>query len=375
MHNGFSLQRMLSVARKEFFHIIRDPATLFFALFLPILQLFMLGFAIDTNVRNLRTVVLDEAKSEESRQVLQRFEQSGSFKISKHVFSDAELHDQIVAGKARVGIKIPANYSQRVLHGNPPAQILILVDGSDSNAAGTALNVGNLLVAEIARDLAQQDGGSVQPRVVSSPQVLFNPDTRSPNFFIPGLMVVLCQMMAIILSANAIVREKENGTLEQLFMTPVQSSELIFGKLIPYFFLTLIEFCTILLFMRVAFQVPIHGPVLALLFLSVPFAFCFLGLGLLISTRADSRDAAFQMAMGTMMPSIFLSGYIFPLDSMHWFFYGLAQVLPTTWLIDAARGVILRGAGWSELWLHNIVLWGMGLGIFALSVMTYRKRV
>ncbi len=188
-------------------------------------------------------------------------------------------------------------------------------------------------------------------------------------------MVVMCQMMAIMLSANAIVREKENGTLEQLFMTPVKAPELILGKLLPYLVLTFLEFCTILLLMNVVFQVPIKGHVVTLLMLTLPFVFTFLGMGLFISTRVDTREAAGQAAMGTMMPSIFLSGYVFPLDSMPQAFYYLAQIFPTTWLIDAARGVILRGAGWRELWLHSVVLWSMGIGMFALAMLRFHKRL
>ena len=205
--------------------------------------------------------------------------------------------------------------------------------------------------------------------------MLFNPDTRSANFFIPGLMVVMCQMMAIMLSANAIVREKENGTLEQLFMTPVQASELILGKLMPYLVLTFVEFCTILFLMWTVFQVPIHGYVVTLLALTLPFMLAMLGLGLLISTRVDTREAAGQMAMGTMMPSIFLSGYVFPLDSMPAFFWYVAQVFPDD-LADRCRPRRdpARG-GWSELWLHAVVLWTMGIVSFMLAAMKFRKRL
>jgi ABC-2 type transport system permease protein len=145
--------------------------------------------------------------------------------------------------------------------------------------------------------------------------------------------------------------------------------------LIPYLVLSFFEFCTILTLMWAVFQVPIHGYVMTLLLLSLPFLFSMLGLGLLISTRVSTREAAGQMAMGTMMPSIFLSGYVFPLDSMPWPFWYLAQIFPTTWLIDAGRGVILRGAGWSELWVHAVVLWAMGLGVFFFSMTKFQKRL
>jgi ABC-2 type transport system permease protein len=370
MNTGFSYQRTYAVARKEFLHIIRDPATLFFALFIPVIELFMLGYAIDTNVRFISTVVLNQCQTEESKRMIRMFENSKDFRVVKYVFDEEEMNWMIRAGKAKVGIKIPEDFS-RQLEAKRTAQILVLVDGSESSVAGEALNVSNALALQESLKQSQLVSLAIDAR----PRILFNPDTRSANFFIPGLMVVMCQMMAIMLSANAIVREKEKGTLEQLFMTPVKAGELILGKLIPYLVLTFVEFCTILFLMWSVFQVPIHGYVVTLLAFTLPFTFAFLGLGLYISTRVDTREAAGQMAMGTMMPSIFLSGYVFPLDSMPVFFWYVAQVFPTTWLIDAARGVILRGAGWSELWLHSVVLWGMGVASFALAAMKFRKRL
>jgi drug efflux transport system permease protein len=370
-NTAFSVQRMSSVARKEFLHIIRDPATLFFAFFIPVLELFMLGYAIDTNVRFVRTAILDQASTKDSERLLRAFENSQDFSIVAHVYSEQELRRMIVAGKARVGIWIPEDYSRR-LEAGQTAQILVLVDGTESSVAGEALNVSNALAL---RESLERVLGNRPLPVEARPRILFNPDTRSANFFIPGLMVVMCQMMATMLSANAIVREKENGTLEQLFMTPVRSGELILGKLIPYLGLTLLEFATILFLMNTAFQVPIHGHVITLFMVTLPFIFTMLGFGLYISTRVSTREAAGQMAMGTMMPSIFLSGYVFPLDSMPWPFWYIAQVFPTTWLIDAARGVILRGAGWHELWLHAVVLWVMAIVVLTVSSLMFRKRL
>src|SRR5262249_51218514 len=212
MAPGFR-QRTLSVARKELLHIFRDPMTLFFTLFVPVLQLFMLGYAIDTNVRHVRTVVLDQCGNQESRALLQRFENSDDFTIVSRVFSDEAMHRAIVSGKARIGIKIPRDYSQR-LEAGQSAQVLILVDGSESNVAAEAVNVGNALA--LRESLLRILGEKPLP-VESRSRVLFNPDTRTANFFIPGLMVILCQMMTTSLAATAIVREKENGTLEQLF--------------------------------------------------------------------------------------------------------------------------------------------------------------
>jgi ABC-2 type transport system permease protein len=366
-----SLRRFLAVARKELIHILRDPATLFFTLFIPIMEMFMLGYAIDTNVRRIRTVVFDQSRTQESRRLLEQFKNSDIFAIIGEVFTDEELHRTIVAGQARIAIKIPEDYSRKLFAGDT-AQVLVLVDGSESSVAATALNVSNALTLRVS--LEQILAGRTLP-VESRPQVLFNPDTRSANFFIPGLLVVMCQMMAVTLSAAAIVREKENGTLEQLFMTPVTASELILGKMAPYVFVTMLEFCAIAFLMWLIFRVPIHGYFTTLLGVFLPFLLAMLAIGLWASTRASTRDAAQQIAIGTVIPSIFLSGYVFPLDSMPRFFWWLAQVIPTTWMIDASRGVILRGAGWPELWKHAAVLWGMAIFFMVMGASKFRKQL
>jgi ABC-2 type transport system permease protein len=366
-----SAKRIGSVARKEVLHIVRDRGALFFALFIPVIELLMLGFAIDTNVRHVRTMVYDEARTQESRTLLLRFVNSEDFQIVGEVFSDRELAEAMVSGQARVGVKIPENYSRRVQAGQT-GQVLVLVDGSESSVAAEAVNVGNTIA--LSESLDRILDGRPMP-VEARPRVLFNPDTRSPNFFIPGLMVVLCQLMAIMLSANAIVREKAKGTLEQLFMTPVRSGELMLGKMLPYLVLSLVEFCTIALLMRTVFTVPVHGDFLTLLTIALPFFLAMLGCGLWISTRAQTPDASMQMSIGTLLPSIFLSGYIFPIDSMPLFFRYLAQTIPTTWMIDAARGVILRGAGWAELWPNAVVLWISAVLAIVISSVMFRKRV
>ncbi len=378
MFSAASRQRMFSVARKEMLHILRDGQTLFMTLFFPIVELMMLGYAIDTNVRDVRTVVLDQDRTQQSQELIRRFRNSKDFEIVAEVDTDEELQQLIVEGKARVGIKIPRDYSKKrelaragQLMADEPAQVLILVDGTVSSVAAEAVNVGNGL---LLREALSQGGGEARS-TEARPRVLFNPDTRSPNFFIPGLMVVLCQMMAVTLSATSIVREKEKGTLEQLFMTPVRPHELILGKMTPYLVLTFIEFSCIAFFMRFIFGVPIHGAFVTLLMLTLPFVLTCLAWGLWVSTKAQTRDGAMQMAMATLMPCIFLSGYVFPLDSMPRFFWWVAQVIPTTWLIDAARGVILRGAGWKELWFHSAVLWAMAIFFVTINAFRFRKQL
>jgi ABC-2 type transport system permease protein len=368
---GGSFQRIFSVARKETVHIRRDPVTFFFALALPLVEMFMLGYAIDTNVRHIRTVIFNQCGTQEASQLLRSFQNSEDFNFVGDVNTDQEMYDAIVSGRAKVAIKIPEDYSRQLERGQT-AQVLVMVDGSESSVAGEAVNVSNAIALQ--ESLKQVLGQRPLP-VDSRPCVLFNPDTRSPNFFIPGLMVVLSQMMATMLTANAVVREKENGTLEQMFMTPVRAREVMIGKMLPYLVLTFLEFTGIAMFMRIVFHVPIHGSFFTLLVIAIPFALTCLALGLTISTRASTRDAASQMVIGTVMPCIFLSGYIFPVDSMPWAFRQISWILPTTWQVDAARGVILRGAGWAQLWPHCLILWCMAIVLVTLATLRFRKRL
>src|SRR5262245_31070176 len=366
----FSIRRALSVARKEFLHLLRDPATLFFALFLPLMQTFLLGYAIDTNVRHVPTAVVDLARTQESRDFLQGFVNSEDFDVVAEVADEAALHRAIVSGKARVGILIPEDYSRRLQSGDT-AQVLVLVDGSESSVAGEVMNVSNALAL---RESLKHALGERQLPVETRPRVLFNPDTRTANFILPGLLVVLCQFMATALTAKAIVREKEIGTFEQLSLTPLRPSELLLGKLTPYLALTCLEFVLIVLLMVTVYAVPLRGQPILLAFLALPFLVAMLGLGLLVSTKASSQDSAMHVVQGTIIPSVFLSGYIFPLASLPWAFRYLAQLLPTTWLIDASRGVILRGAGWPDLWVHAAVLWLMAVVVLVIGVVRFRRQ-
>src|SRR5437899_9565266 len=221
----------------------------------------VLGFGIDTNIRQINTVVFNADGRRESRELLDRLKNSDTFHIVRFVDSGREINDAIISGRARVGIKIPVDYSDRLLH-QMGAQVLVLIDGSDSSVAGQAINVTAAIRLDesLRRVLQNRDTFSVDMR----PKLLFNPDSRSPNFFLPGLTAVLLLNVTTFLTAFSIVREKERGTLEQLFVTPVRPMGLLFGKLLPYLAIGFFELCLILTFMRFVFQVPIHGNVLVL---------------------------------------------------------------------------------------------------------------
>ncbi len=346
------------VCRKEFTHISRDPATLFFALFIPVMQLLFFGFAIDTNIRQIPTIVLDEARTQESRRLLDMLANSDAFDLNRVAKSDGDLRDAIVAGRAKVGVKIPADFSRRLQDGQQ-ATVLLLIDGSDSTVTSYAVNVSSGIMLQ--ESLRRVLGNNIAPMPLEARHmVLFNPSTRSANFFVPGMTAIVLQAMIIMLVAFSIVREREKGTLEQLSLTPVSPLGLMVGKMTPYGILGFLELVTILVLMRTVFQVPIHGSVILLLVMSLPFLLTILGVGLLISTKAKTQVEAFQLAMGTLLPSVFLSGYMFMIENMPVVFQWVSHIVPATYYIVILRGIILRGAGIADLWVSGLVLLAMG---------------
>ncbi|HEV8664038.1 MAG TPA: ABC transporter permease [Candidatus Methylomirabilis sp.] len=361
-----------AVLYKESLHVRRDTTALLFALIMPILQMVILGFAIDTNVRQIKTVVYDENGGREARELVDRLRNSDTFRVVGYVSSDRELNEAIVGGRAKVGVKIPVDYSARLLD-RETAQVLVLIDGSDSSVAAQALNVSGAIGLDesLRRLLLPRQALPVEVR----PKLLFNPDSRSPNFFLPGLMAVLLLFVTTFLTAFSIVREKERGTLEQLFVTPVRPLGLLLGKIAPYFAIGFLELCAILFFMRTVFQVPIHGDVFLLLALSLPYLFVALSLGMLISTKAHSQAEAMQLALMTMLPSIFFSGYIFPRETMPLPFYLLSFGVPATYFVNITRGIILRGAGLVHLWADALVLVGMGLMLLLVAAKRFEKKI
>ncbi len=372
MRNPF--RGLSAVFYKEVLHVRRDTMALLFTLVVPLVQMVILGAAIDTNVRQVNTVVYNEDGKQPSRDLIQRLVNSDTFHIREYVHSDRELNDAIVGARAKVGIKIPVDFSDQLLK-NSTAQVLVLIDGSDSSVAGQAINVTTSIgLDESLRRVLPATGRTALPIDVR-PKLLFNPDSRSPNFFLPGLTAVLLLFVTTFLTAFSIVRERERGTLEQLFVTPVRPLGLLLGKILPYLVIGFVELCAILIFMRTVFQVPIHGNVFLLLLLALPYLFVALALGMLISSKAQSQAEAMQLSLMTMLPSIFLSGYIFPRETMPLVFYLASFLLPATYFVNITRGIILRAAGFSHLWIDGLVLLLMGVVLLLAAAKRFQKKL
>ena len=359
----------VAIFHKEFIHIRRDKGTLALALTLPVFQLLLFGF-IDMTVTDLPTIVADQDQSRYSRELIEQLRATGTFSVTRITTDPHAARHAIVSHTARVGIVIPPDYHRsRAFQKN--AEILVFVDGSDSNVSAQAVAAVNGLTTSISQSAIVN---TVHLPIVSAHSViLFNPTGRTANFLIPGLIAILLQLVAIILASVAIVREKEQGTLEQLMVTPIHPLGLILGKLSPYLVVGLAEMTIVLILMRYGFDVPIRGSIVLLFFSAIIYMVALLSLGLFISTRVATQIQAQQMAQLFFLPSIFLSGYIYPVEGLPAVLYWIGRLLPATHMIEILRGVILRDAGILDLLPHIGALFAISAVLVWISARSVKK--
>jgi len=365
--NGFG-----AMFRKEMTQMLRDRGTLFFAIAVPVFELILFG-VIDMNAKNIPTAVFDQSHSQESRRLIEQFGNTSYLHVIELVDSRAALQHQIVAGHAQVAIEIPPDYA-RNLAAKRQADVLIMIDGSDSSIATQALSAANGVVLFNSINTLLEKTETQSP-IEAHPVMMFNPDMRSANLLIPGLISILLTFSGTILSAFAIVKERERGTLEQLMVTPVSPLAVVIGKLLPYLGLAYLQLLMILFLMRFLFQVPIHGSLTLLLLLAPVYLLSLLSVGLLVSSRAKTQMEAMQRAMGIMLPSVLLSGYIFPIASLPLPLRMVSYVLPATHFIKIARGIVIRGATFFDLWEPVAALLVLSAVLIAASARAFQKTV
>ncbi len=363
-----------SVFMKELLQLSRDPLTLLLMMGIPMVQLTIFGYAINTEVRNIRTAVHDLDRSADSRALLDAFANTDTFALVEYVESDQQLEHAIVSGRVKVGLKIPADYSDELAAGRDTA-VMLLVDGSDSTVASTSVNVATSVGLRLSLRRVGTSAGIERLPIEVRPRMLFNPDSRSANFMVPGLVAIILQIVTTLLTAFSVVRERERGTLDQLLITPIRPLGLMLGKLLPYCLIGFGELCTVLLVMRVVFDVPIAGSLMMLLCLSTLFIFTALGIGLLISTKAQNQVQALQMGFLIMLPSVLLSGFMFPRNAMPTPIQVVSFLLPATHFVEIIRAIVLRNAAFTDVLQPTLVLAAMGIVLLGLSAARFRRTI
>lgn len=370
--------RIAAIIRKEFIQIVRDPKTLAMVLVMPLMQLVLLGYAINTVVDHIPAVVSDRSPSERSRALVDGFAATSYFQIVGYVDGPTEARRAVDHGDAKVAFIIPPEFAANVQAGRP-GQVQVLIDGSDPNVAQTALLSADAVAKSRSTELlttslkrSGNTGGLAMP-IDLRPTVLYNPSMQSVNFMIPGLIGLILQMQGLMLTAFAIVRERERGTLEQLVVTPIKPWELMLGKILPYIIIAFVGVGVVIATGRLVFGIEFAGSVWLLLALSLVFLLGALGMGLLISTVSTTQTQALQLSFFVMLPTIILSGFMFPREAMPQVIYWLGFLLPLTYFLQVIRGIVLKGSELGDLWNQIIPLAVFGVLVFSVSAARFRK--
>lgn len=371
------IYRTLSLIRKEFIHIFRDPRSLAIMFVLPLVQLVLLGYAATTDIEHLNTVVLDADKSVHSRELISAYATSNYFTILDYVETQDEIRTYIDGGKARAGFIIPNGYGNDVDAGRQ-TDVAFFIDGSDPQVASVVLSASQLVGQSQSIKILQQRMGVSPERLQTidvRPRVWYNPNMESSHFVIPGLMVIVLYMFTTLFTATSIVREREVGTIEQLIVTPIKPIELIVAKVFPYIFIAFFDVLEVLAIGVFWFGVPVNGSLTLLLELSALFLISALGIGILISTIASTQQEALLMTMGTMLPTIFLSGFFFPLEAMPTWLQGVSYIIPARYALEIMRGIILKGVGLEILWNQVVAVLILGIVIMILAASKFKRRL
>lgn len=374
------MSRVWTIVHKEIIHILRDPRTLGLVIILPVMMLVLLGYAVSADVEDIPMAVADLSKTDASRRFVDRFPTSGFFKITHSVESEKQMIQLIDEGIVRSGLLVPEDFGRKVTTGGS-SSLVVFIDGSNPSVAQTAQLAAETISQAASQEILVQRlsatplGNGVRLPVDARLRFLYNPDMRRMDFMIPGLVAVILQMQTLLLTAFAIVREREQGTLEQLIVTPIKSWELMLGKILPYIVVALLNIAMTVGVGYLWFGVDVAGSITLLFILSLIFLLGSLGLGILISNVSRTQMQAMYLASFIMMPSFILSGLLFPRDNMPWLAYYAGYLLPVTYFLEIVRGVMLKGIGFLYLWPW---VWPMALFsvvVFFLSVFLFRKRI
>jgi ABC-2 type transport system permease protein len=359
------MRKALAVGRKELRQILRDRRTLMILLFIPVFFLLLFGYALNFDIRHVRLAVEDRDRTPESRRLVSAFVNSGYFDLAAYVTSEQEMVDLMDRSRIRAALVIPSGLSRDVQSGRP-AQVEVIINGDNANTAATVMAYASTIIAtESARyvpaTFVRADAG---PPVRLEPRVWYNPQLRSTLFLVPGLLAYIAMITAVVSTALSVVREKERGTMEQVRMAPIGTLPFIMGKSLPYFVISMLSSLGVLFASMVMFDLPVRGSWLLLLLSLSLFLLGALGMGLLISTIADSQQVAFQAALlSSFLPTIMLSGFIFPIAGMPQALQVVTYVVPARYFLVALRAVVLKGVG-----LEVIGPSVAALGIFAMVV-------
>jgi ABC-2 type transport system permease protein len=365
------MNQFLIFVRKEFFHVLRDRKTLFILFGMPIVQITLFGFALTNELKNSRIVVVDYAKDEASQALTQKFAASEYFEVYNARVSHEEILDAFRDGVIKAAVIMPDNFGQDLVHTNK-AQVQIIADASDPNTATTVTNYAKAIINDYQKDISPAMPYRIEPET----RMLYNPQMKGAHNFVPGVIAMVLMLICVMMTAIAIVKEKEIGTMEILLVSPFRPIMIILAKAVPYFILSLINLATILLLSVYAMDLPIKGSLLLLVGESALFITCCLILGILISINTASQQVAMLISLvGMLMPTMIFSGYMFPIENMPEALQWFSNLVPSKWYYIIVKNIMIKGLGFSSVWKETAILAGITLVLLIISIKKFKVRL
>ncbi len=367
------MKALLGLLRKEVYHILRDRRTLVVIIALPIVQVVIFGYAIRTDVDHVRLAIVDPSPDATTLAIRNRLDAAGLFRTVAVLPQMDRLESLFARGEAQGAVVFEPGFSGKLARGLP-AQLLIVSDTTEPNTGSIVQAYATISVQQYAREIAAPQRGEI--RIVPAVRMRFNPTRQSSNLFVPGLMAFVLTIISSLMTAISLTREKESGTMEALLVSPLRPWQIIVGKVTPYLVVGFISVVGVILEARLIFHVPLRGSIALLLLEGLLFILVSLSLGILISARTSSQRVAMMGALiGTMLPTMLLSGFIFPIESMPAALQAISRVVPARWFVLVARGIMLKGVGLLYLWRATLVLVAMAALLLAASTRSFHERL
>jgi ABC-2 type transport system permease protein len=367
------MKQFLSFVRKEFYHVFRDRKTLLLLFGMPIAQIILFGFALTNEIKNSNIVICDYAKDNVSSQLINKLEASKYFDIQKNVLSYQQLDEAFKSGKVKLAIVFPANFANELQHtGKAPVQII--ADASDPNTASALTGYATSIIKDYEM---QTRAGALPPMQINTiMRMVYNPELKGTTNFVPGVMALVLMLICVLMTSSSIVREKENGTMEILLVSPFNPLLVIISKAVPYFLLSLVNLTVILLLSVFLLDLPIKGSILLLFAESALLIVTALALGLLISNSTNSQQAAMLISlMGLLLPVMMFTGFMFPLENMPKGLQYFANIVPSKWYYIIVKNVMVKGLGIRAVWKETLILLGMALFLLMFSIRNFKNRL
>lgn len=369
------MKQFLAFVKKEFLYILRDPRTMLILLAMPIIMMMLFGFAITTEVKNTKLAIYDPSHDAVTQKIIERFSNNKYFEIDREMKDLSEVEDLFKSGEINLCLAFSDNFADDMLH-TREASIQILADGSEPNQASMRVNYATQILNDYQRELMQQSGIRPQFQIVPQMKMLFNPQQKSEYNFVPGVIGMMLLLICAMMSSIAIVRERETGTMEVLLASPLPPSYILIAKAIPYFCISSIDLVTTLCVARFLLHIPIAGSLLTIVALALVYIFMALSLGLLISSIAQSQLAAMLLSsMVLMLPTILLSGMMFPVEAMPWWLKDLSAIIPARWFIDAIRKLMIQGVSLQFVIKEFVILACMAALFLAVAIKKFKIRL